>query len=224
MSFWDQLVDSLEEFGASIGGWVPKIVGALLILLVGWFVARIVRRIVKRVLDRPPVTAVLDKAGIGPVLNNAGYSAASLLATVIYAILMLIVFIVAADALQVEAVVDLLESLVAYLPLILVAIIILVVTGAIGSFAGDMAQPMGESRNMAWLGAAVRFVIVAFGVITALDVLGVGRVTNRIFDAVLATAGIAIAATIAVAFGIGGIDTARRWWNRFLAPKNEPGA
>ena len=72
MSFWDQLVDSLEEFGASIGGWVPKIVGALLILLVGWFVARIVRRFVRRLLDRPPVTTVLDKAGLGPVLSNAG--------------------------------------------------------------------------------------------------------------------------------------------------------
>ena len=223
MSFWDQLTDSLEEFGANIGNWVPKIVGALLILVVGWMVARIVKRIVRRLLDRPVMTTALDKSGIGPVLRNAGYSAAALLATLVYAILMLIVFILAAEALQVQAVVDLLDDLVAYLPLLLVAVIILVVTGAIGTFAGDMARPMGESRDMAWLGSAVRFVIVAFGVITALDVLGVGRVTNRIFDAVLATAGLAIAASAAVAFGVGGIDTAKKWWSRYLSPKTEHG-
>jgi hypothetical protein len=84
-----------------------------------------------------------------------------------------------------------------------------------------MAQPMGESRNLPWLGSAVRFVIVAFGVITALDVLGVGRITNRIFDAILATAGVAIAVSIAIAFGVGGIDTAKKWWSRYLAPKDK---
>lgn len=61
---------------------------------------------------------------------------------------------------------------------------------------------------------------MAFGVITALDVLGVGRVTNRIFDAVLATAGVAIAVSFAIAFGIGGIDTAKRWWERYLTPRS----
>ena len=223
MSFWDNLRNSLDEFGASIGNWVPKIVGALLILVVGWFIARIIRRIVRRLLERPAITTVLDKAGIGPVLRNAGYSAASLLATLVYAILMLIVFIMAADALQVEAVVNLLDDLVAYLPLVLVAVLILVVTGAIGTFAGDMARPMSESRGMPWLSPAIRFAVVVFGVITALDVLGIGRVTNRIFDAVLATTGLAIAASVAIAFGVGGIDTAKRWWNRYLAPKSQHG-
>ena len=223
MSFWDQLTDSLEEFGASIGNWVPKIVGALIILLVGWFIARIIRRVVRKLLDRPAVNSALDKAGIGPALRDAGYSAASLLATIVYAILMLIVLIMAAEALQVQAIVDLLEKLVAYLPLVIVAIIILVVTAAIGAFAGDMVRPMGESRGMPWMGNAVRFVIVGFGVITALDVLGVGRVTNRILDALLATAGLTIAATLAIAFGVGGIDTAKRWWHKLASPKSEAG-
>lgn len=222
MSFWDRLRDSLEEFGATIGDWVPKIVGALLILLIGWFIARIVRGVVRRLLDRPAVNATLDKAGVGPLVRNAGYSPAALLATVVYAILMLIVFMLAAEALQVEAVIDLLERLVAYLPLVLVAILILVVTGAIATFAGDLIRPIGESRNMPWLGSAVRIAIIAFGVITALDVLGVGRVTNRIFDAVLATAGVAIAVSFAIAFGVGGIETAKKWWSRYATPKGEP--
>ncbi len=77
MSFWDTLTDRLEQIGADIGNWVPKILGAIIILLVGLFIARIVRRIVKKILENDAVEGVLDKAGIGPALRNSGYSAAN---------------------------------------------------------------------------------------------------------------------------------------------------
>ena len=114
MSFWDSLRDRLETIGADIGNWVPKIIGALIILIVGLFIARILRRITRRILENDAVEAVLDKAGIGSALKNAGYSAANLGASVVYGFLGLVVVLLAATALEVQAIIDLLERLIAF--------------------------------------------------------------------------------------------------------------
>ncbi len=216
MSFWDQLVEGLEEIGSGVADFVPRLLGALLILLVGWWIARFIRNIFQRILDRPAVGKVIDRSGIGPALRNAGYSGASILANVIYAILLLAVFLLAAQALGVPALVDLISGLIAYLPLVVAAIVILVVAAAVGNFLGDLVQPWATSRNAPWVALVARYAVIIFGVITALDVLGIGTISNRVFEFTFG----AFAVAFAVAFGVGGIETAKRWWSRYLAPRD----
>lgn len=216
MSFWDQLVEGLEEIGRGVADFVPRLVGALLILLVGWWVARLIRNIVQRILDRPAVAKVIDRSGVGPALRSAGYSGASIIANIIYAILLLAVFLLAAQALGVPALVDLISGLIAYLPLVVAAVVILVVAAAVGNFLGDLVQPWATTRNVPWVALVARYAVIIFGVVTALDVLGIGTISNRIVEFTVG----AFAVAFAVAFGVGGIETARRWWGKYLAPRN----
>ncbi len=215
MSFWDTLTNRLEEIGADIGNWVPKILGAIIILLVGLFIARIVRRIVRKILENDAIEGVLDKAGIGPALRNSGYSAANLGATRIYGLLAAVVLLLAATALAVQSLVDLLERLIGFIPVVFVAIILVVVAAAIGSFLADLVRPWAETHNNTWVPTAVRWGVIVFALLTAFDLVGIGQVSEDVRRAVLLAAGVAFA----VAFGVGGIDTAKKWWAKYLSPK-----
>ena len=173
MSFWDTLTDRLEQIGADIGNWVPKIIGALLILFIGLFIARIIRRIVRKVLENDAVEGVLDKAGIGPALRNSGYSAANLGATLVYGLLAVIVLLLAATALEVQSLVDLLERLIGFIPVVFVAIILVVIAAAIGSFLADLARPWAQTHNNTWVPSAVRWGVIVFALLTAFDLVGI---------------------------------------------------
>ena len=105
-SFWGRLTEGIRDIGGDIGNWIPKILGALIILVVGWIIARFVRRIVRRILDNDRVEGVIDKVGIGGALRNAGYTAADLVGTVVYFFLLLVVFLFASEALEVQAFVE----------------------------------------------------------------------------------------------------------------------
>jgi len=216
MSFWDTLTNRLEEIGADIGNWVPKIIGALLILLVGLFIARIVRRIVKKILENDAVEGVLDKAGIGPALRSSGYSAANLGATLVYGLMAIIVLLLAATALEVQSLVDLLERLIGFIPVVFVAILLVVIAAAIGSFLADLARPWAETHNNTWVPSAIRWGVIVFALLTAFDLVGIGQVSEDVRRAVLLAVGVAFA----VAFGIGGVDTAKKWWAKYLSPRD----
>ncbi len=218
-SFWGRLTEGIRDLGGDIGNWIPKILGALFILIVGWIIARFIKRIVRRILDNEAVEGVLDKIGIGGALREAGYSAAGLVSTIVYFFLLLVVFLFAAEALEVDAFVDLMERLIAWLPQVAVAAVIIIAAAWVGRVAADIARPWAESQNLGWLALAIRVGFLVFGVFTALDLLGIGIFTNTVLIFVLGTAG----ATVAIAFGVGGIETARKWWSKYLTPSGGSG-
>jgi len=219
MSFFDRLTEELEGLGTSIGEWVPRIIGALIILLVGWFIAKWVRRIVRRLLDNDRVRGFFDRIGIGEALTNAGYSAPKLVATVVYGFLMLVVLLVASEALQLLELSDLLRRLIGFLPQIFVAVVIVMIAAAVGRFLAELATPWANTRQMTWVPSAIQVGLLLFGVITALDLLNIGVVTNSVLTALLGGVGIAFA----IAFGVGGIDAGKAWWAKYGTPKGGSG-
>lgn len=216
MSFWDSLTERLEEIGADIGNWVPKILGALIILIVGLFIARLIKRIVRRILANDFVGKVLDSAGVGNALRESGYSAADLGASVTYGFLSLVVLLNVATALEVQAIVDLLEDLIAFVPVVIVAVILVVIASAFGRFSANVVRPWADSNNYGWLPTAIHWGIFVFGLFTAFDLVGIGGVSEDVRRAVLLAMGVAFA----IAFGVGGIDTGKKWWGKYLSPRD----
>lgn len=213
--FVDSLTSTLSDVGSAIGEWLPRIVAALLVLLVGLFIARWVRRIVGRLLGADAVTNFMNRVGIGEAVRNSGYSVADLGARLIYGFLALVVLLVTSQTLGIDAVTNLLQALIAWLPRLLVALIILAVAGLVADFVANLVKPWAERKGYGWVDNAIRIGILIFGLLTALDYLGIGTITNTLFTVVSGAAGI----VLAIAFGVGGIDTAKQWWQKYAAPR-----
>ena len=213
--FLDELWGGLADMGRTVADGLPRILGALLLLVIGLWIARKIRKIVKKIFTNETVDGMLEKAGIGGMLKNAGYDGGTLIATIVYALLVLMVIIMAADAAGAESIVSLLDRLVAFLPRLIGAVVILVVASAIGGFLADLVRPLGESKGMAWLPTVARGVLVGFGVMTALSYLGIGQTLRDAFQFIAG----GLAVSFAIAFGVGGIETAKLWWAKYLAPK-----
>ncbi len=218
-SAWDRFVegirDAFESVGSGLGEWLPKILVALLVLLVGRWVIRMLRTWVGRMLDSQAAKAVFDKAGLTAALAPSGRSPGSLVTIVVYAFLMLLLWLVIFQILEIEPLVGLLQRLIAILPLIFVAVALVLLAAAVGDFVSGLVRPYAEQRQLGWLPTLVRVLIIVFGVLAAFELLDI-RFAEDIVKIVTAAAGIALA----IAFGVGGIDTAKRWWAKYLTPRD----
>jgi hypothetical protein len=215
---WDNLVQGLKdafgEIGSIAGEWLPRILWALVVLIIGRWILRTLRTAIERLLDLPAVNAVFDRSGLTGALEPSGTKPAKLVGTVAYALLSLLLWLVVVRILQIDSIEDLLQRLIAVIPLIVVAVALVIIAAAVGNYVADLVRPYSEENEVAWLPTAVRIVILITGVLAALDLLEITFAENVIL---ITTA--ALGVTFAVAFGIGGVDTARKWWNKYFAPR-----
>ncbi len=216
---WDNMVQGLNDAAASVGqilgDWIPRILVAVLVLIIGRWILRKLRTIIERLLDSPAARSVYDKAGITSALAPTERKAATLVATIAYGFLMLLLWLIIFRILQIQPIEDLLQRLIAVLPLMLVAVALVIIAAAVGSFVAELVRPFAEQRDVRWLPSVVRIAIVVAGVLAALDLLEITFAEDIVK---IATAAVGVA--FAVAFGVGGIDTAKRWWAAYLAPRD----
>ena len=221
LSFVDQLVESFEELGGAIGNFIPRLVVALLLLWVGSWIASWGRRWIEKGLKKVGTAKLTEAAGIEPMLQQAGTNGPRLIAQVVYYLVMVVFVQIAAEVLGIDRLTALLDTLIAYLPLVVVAILVLFVAGAIANWAANVVRPFAESRNFPWMAPAVRWGILVVGVLAAFDTLNFAPgVIENLQTTLLQWLPLSVLVAGAVAFGIGGIDTAKQWWAR-LAPKED---
>jgi hypothetical protein len=215
---WDNLVTGLEdafaEIGSIMGEWIPRILWALIVLIVGRWILRVLRTAIERLLDTAAVRAVFDRAGVTAALEPSDTKPAKLIGTVAYALLYLILWLIVIRILQIDSIEDLLQRLIAVIPLVIIAVALVIIAAAVGNYVADLVRPYSERQEVGWLPSLVRIVILIVGVLAALDLLEITFAENVIL---ITTAALGVA--FAVAFGIGGVDTARKWWNKYLAPR-----
>lgn len=218
-NFVDELTNSFAELGRDIGEAIPRIVAALLILLVGYWIAKLIRRFVNSLLEKIGAGKLTRATGLEPTLEQAGTSGVKLIGQVIFFLVFLIFIQLSVEALGVDELTRLLSELIAYLPLIAVALLVFFVAAAIANWAGGVVRPFAESRNMGWIGTAVRVGILVFGVLAALDVLNLApSVISKVENTLLQYLPLSILLAGTIAFGVGGIKTAQQWWAK-LAPR-----
>lgn len=221
VNFVDEMKDSFAELGRDVGNAVPRIIVALLILILGLWVAKILRRVVTKILEKVGASKLTEAAGVESALQQAGTSGVKLVGQVIYFLVLLIFLQLAAEALGIKELTAMLNKLISYLPLIVVALIVFFVTAAIANWAGNVVRPFAESRNLAWVSTLVRVAILVLGVLAALDILNFApSVTERIQNTLLQYVPLSILVAGTIAFGVGGIDTARQWWRKLEPGRN----
>ncbi|WP_081916128.1 mechanosensitive ion channel family protein [Saccharothrix sp. NRRL B-16314] len=193
---------------------LPKLVGFLVVLLIGWIIARVLRSAVNKVLERLHFDRAVQRGGIGDALARSKFDASGLVAQIVYYAVLLIALQVAFGVFGSNPVSDLLNQIVAWLPRAIVAIVIIVVAAAVARAVGDIiSRALGGLSYGPTLGKIASWFIIALGVIAALNQIGVATtVTTPILITILATIG-----GIAV-IGVGGglIKPMQQRWEGWL--------
>ncbi|MFE9327457.1 hypothetical protein ACIHDR_37475 [Nocardia sp. NPDC052278] len=200
---------------SSIATFVPKLAGFLVIMLVGWIIAKMVAAIVVRVLDRVGFDRLVERGGLEQILAHKSYDASDLLAKLAYYAIVLIALQLGFGVFGPNPVSATPNGIVFWLPEAAVAIVIVVVAGAIAHAVREMVTNMlGGLSHGATIGRIAAVFIWGVGIVAALDQIGVATsVTMPILITVLATIG----GILVVAVGGGMIRPMQRRWEGWMS-------
>jgi hypothetical protein len=213
MSFWDQLLEELRSLGETLVEWAVLIAVALLVLIIGRWIVKWIAKLIAKLFDADWMQGIWERSGITAALDGTDQSVASITATVLYVYLMTGVVLIAARILDLTTIEQLLERLLAWIPLLIVAVIIVIIAAAAASWTAELIRPFAADHGVGWLVWVVQVGVIVFGVVFALELLNIDF-AGDILRLVTASFGIALA----IAFGVGGIDTAKLWWAKYASP------
>src|SRR4051794_14207766 len=206
---------------------IPKIIGFLVIVAIGWLIASALAGAVAALLRAVKFNDLAQRAGLSAFVQNMGVrtDAAGFLANIAKWFVRLIVLVVAFDALGLPAVSNVLQQLLLWLPNLVVALVVLVIAGlAANALASLVRGATGEAGlgSPDFLANLARVAVWVFGVVIAVNQLGIATtLVNTLFMGFVG----ALALALGLAFGLGGRDTAaeivRSWYQsgRDAAPR-----
>jgi hypothetical protein len=189
---------------------IPRVVGFLAILIIGWIVAGILAGVVGNVLRSVRFNELAERSGLSGFVRQMGMEtdASGFLATAVRWFVRLIVLVVAFDALGLPAVSQVLQQLLLWLPNLIVALMVLVIGGlAANALAGIVrgATAQASLGNPDLLSKVARIAVWAFAIVIAVNQIGIAtELVNTLFMGLVA----AVAIAAGLAFGLGGRDTA----------------
>lgn len=199
---------------STIATFVPKLLAFLLILFIGWLIAKALAKVVDKLLERVGFDRVVERGGIDRMMSNSKYDASDIIAKIVYYAVLLIALQMAFGVFGDNPVSAMLTGIVAFLPKAVVAIVIIVVAGAIARAVRDLvAGALGGLSYGRLLGTIASVFVWGLGIIAALNQIGVATsVTMPVLITVLATiGGIAI-----VGIGGGMIRPMQQRWEGWL--------
>jgi len=208
----DAVVSSFAAALALLFTFVPRLIGFLVILLVGYLVATALSKAVTFLLRKVGFDRISTRIGLTRLENQMGVKmdAAGILGRIVYWFIFLIFLVPAVDSLGLTAVSTLLSQVVAYIPNVFVAILILFLGTLAATFIADLVRGAASSSrigNPNVFANIARYAILGFVAIVALEQLNIGAaLLNILFTAIMGAAALAFG----LAFGLGGRDAAKR--------------
>jgi hypothetical protein len=193
---------------------VPKLLGFLIILVIGYFIAKAVEKVLDKLLERIGFDRVVERGGVKTALARSKLDASDILARIVFYAIMLLVLQLAFGVFGPNPISELIKGVIAYLPRLFVAILIVVIAAAIASAVRQViGSLLGGLSYGGVLATAAYVAIFAIGLFAALDQLQIApAIVHGLFYAILAiVVGVAI-----VAVGGAGIGPMRRIWERSL--------
>lgn len=204
------IANSLEQALTDLLTFLPKLIGFLVILLVGYVVARIVKTVIARLLERLGVDRRLHESPAGNYVErfSPGASPARLIGSVAFWLIFIVALTAAIGALQIPAVTAFMNRVLAYLPNVIVAILIFVVAAAVaGGVGGLVHRTMGDTPTGKLVGSVVPGLVLSIAVFMILTQLNIApEIVQILFTALVG----ALALGLALAFGLGGRNVAER--------------
>ena len=202
----DAVLNPLQDLWARFLTFLPNLVGAIVILVIGWIVAAGLDRLVTQILKQAKLDSTLNKMGTKTLLEKSGLDmeVSEFVGALVRWTILLVAFLAAADVLALSNVTTFLNSILAYIPNVFVAIgILLIGLFAAHFFAGVVRGTVGAARvqTARLLGATTKWTIYIFTLAAALQQLGIASI---IIDRFLTALFFMLALAGGLAFGLGG--------------------
>jgi small-conductance mechanosensitive channel len=199
MDILQSLQNTLDRFLE----YIPQLIGAIIILLIGYLIARALQAVVSRLLQAVGFDRWMERGGIKQFFDRAQTqeTPATVLGKLVFWLVFIIAITMAADALGIRQVSEVLGQLIAYIPSIIAAILILVLAALLANFlAGIVRGATGSDL----LSNIARYAIIIYAAFAAITELGIAvQLTAPTFLIVLGA--VALAAAIAFGFGAQGV-------------------
>jgi hypothetical protein len=210
----ERITDGVGDMLRSVLLFLPKALAFIVILLVGWFIAKAIRKLVDRILERVGFDRLVERGGVKTALQRSKYDASDIVAQLVYYAILLFTLQLAFGIWGPNPISALITGVVAWLPRAFVAIIIVVVASAIAKGVKDLITASLGGLSYGRLLATIASVfILGLGIIAALNQIGVATtVTTPILITVLAI----IAGVIIVGVGGGLIKPMQNRWDGWL--------
>ena len=205
------LVQPVQTFFSQLLGYLPSVLGALLILLVGWAIAKGIEGVVVKLLKTVKLDKLADTVQLSAVLSKGGIKRklSELIGIIIYWLVTLVVLIATLNALQLTVAAQLLEQVVSFLPNVVAAIFILIVGIVTSAFLSTAIRTAASNAGVdasRLIGQAVQTVVIVFASVAALKQLQI-QLVGEAFLIILS----AVSFGLALAFGLGCKDLVGRW-------------
>ncbi len=194
-----------------IMAWLPSLLGAVLLLLVGWFAAIVLRFLLGSVLRRLGVDRLSEKTGIGPLLKSWGVTRqlSSVIARFAFWVVLFLFLLAATESLGLGFVAGAFRATVAFLPRLLASLLIVLVGMLLSGVVADALSVYADRSGLksgAFIGTIVKYILFVFVFIVALQQLGV---ETALFSGVIIILLTSLLLSLAISFGIGNRELAR---------------
>ena len=206
--------DALNDMWRSVATFAPKLVAFLLILVIGLIVAKLIAKAVDKILERVGFDRAVERGGVKRALAHSQYDASTIAGKIVYYALVLFVLQLAFGVFGPNPISDLLTGVIAFLPKLFIALIIVVVVSAIAAAARDLLSNslsgLSYGRTVATIASIF---ILGLGIIAALNQVGIAlTVTLPVLVAILGTIG----GILVVGVGGGLIKPMQGRWEEYL--------
>lgn len=221
-NFSDRLQTSIDQvFGQTL----PALLGALVILFAGYLLAKVLEKLTERGLRRIHLNQMLERGGVTQAVERSGtrVNPTRVLANLVFWLVMFTVILLAANALGLDSLANVVSTLVSYIPSVIAAIVIMLVGIVLGGFVGGLiAASAGGVHGGRALARIGRGGVIMLAIFMALQQLGIA--TDIVTTAFAILFG-AIALALALSFGLGNRELAgeitREWYDRYRRERAE---
>lgn len=210
LNWLDILTSSFQASGAAVIGFVPNIIGALIVFIIGWIIAVGLGKLVKQVVDAIKVDQVLEKMGVKEVLEKANLrlDSGAFVGALVRWFLIIVFLLAVTEILRLPEVTGFLRDVLLYVPNIIIAVVIMLAAVLLANVSHRIVKAAVSAAGLAsadFLATLTRWAIFVFAFLAALIQLGIApALINTLITGLIAM--LAIAGGLA--FGLGGKDYA----------------
>tara|TARA_B100000745_G_scaffold5310_1_gene4409 strand:- start:871 stop:1554 length:684 start_codon:yes stop_codon:yes gene_type:complete len=212
---WTQVLnDSFQNLFYGLVEFIPNLLVAVLIFIVGWLIGAGLSRIVAQLVNSLKVNNALRSAGVDGITKRAGVDldAGAFLGSLVKWFFIVVFLVASLDVLGLTEVNSFLRDVVlGYLPQVIVAVLVLLIAAVVADMAQNIVAASARAAHMrsaAFLGTITRWSIWIFAILAALDHLQVASAfVQTLFTGIV----VAVSLAVGLAFGLGGQDAAARY-------------